>query len=142
MKVKISDPSNETTADRGMYLSDFIFELIDELPNSESALKLRLQYIAVDISFYLLLCDGARDKSVAHEWCSARNHAVAFRGLYRLAGRRGLFKIQPEIMVRVDELIKEIDYNITKAEENTKQQEQSEMEPWLKKYKIWKEMQT
>lgn len=141
MKVKISDPSNESIIDRAASLVEVSYEVADNISDSEYEIKSKLKYSATDLLFYISLAEGGQDYSSGFEWANARKNLIALRSMHRLADRRGLFEIRPEIMVSIDRLTEEIDYNIKQSEDKLTKRDKSELEPWLKKYNLWKEMQ-
>ncbi len=123
-------------------LAELLYTKLDSFPSDEkwySASKLR--YAIVDLVFTLSQALGSGSLvGSEYEWRAARKHASSMKAMYRFAGRNKFIDLDPSVMVRMDDLIKSIDLNINDAQKATKETEKRDMEPWLEKYRIWKEI--
>jgi hypothetical protein len=64
--------------------------------------------------------------------------------MYRFAGRQKFIDLDPQIMVRLDKLLIDIDAQRIAAMEQEKKhldtERQDGLKPWLEKYEIWKQI--
>jgi hypothetical protein len=61
--------------------------------------------------------------------------------MYVFAHKQKFISLNPEIVVKIDELLTKVDEEIVKAKKEAKEKSEKDMKPWLKKYQLWKEMQ-
>ena len=124
-------------------ISESIYNTLKDFPDEElwnTSFKLRGS--ANDLIFYVALGFGyAGPGGAVEDWSSARKHCYALKTMYRFAGRQKFIDLEPEIMVKIDEVISEIDSKLRDAKLKNNELDKKELEPWLKKYHIWKEIQ-
>ena len=61
--------------------------------------------------------------------------------MYIFACKQKFLELDPEIVVKIDKLLKEINANIATVKKEAENKAKKELEPWLEKYSLWKEMQ-
>lgn len=72
------------------------------------------------------------------DWRNARRQAYTLKTMYRFAGRQKFIELEPEVMVRLDKIIKQIDKEFEKAHRQTFEYNKKEFELWQKRYDLWK----
>lgn len=124
-------------------LAEYIYGKLEELPAEEEwDTKRKLRSSANDLIFYVAQGLGnASPSATEYDWGTARKCAFSLKTMYRFAGKQKFIEIEPDIMVKLDQLIKEINTEIDGAYKKTEAQEAKEINAWLKKYGLWKEMQ-
>lgn len=129
-------------------LAEYIYEKLAEFPSEEEFnTTSKLRNSANDLIFAVSQAIGveATPSSAEYDWSSARRYLFSLKTMYRFACRQQFIELDPEIMVSLDKLIKQVEENQQKArkklEKKIKAQYKQDMEPWLEKYKLWKEMQ-
>ena len=124
-------------------IAESIYGKLQEFPDEElwnSSFKLRGS--ANDMIFFVALGLGyAGSGGGVEDWSSARKHCYALKTMYRFAGRQKFIDLEPEIMVKIDEVILGIDLKLRDAKLKNIELDKKELEPWLEKYQIWKEIQ-
>ena len=124
-------------------LAEYMYSKLGDFPTEEKwTTGAKVRSTANDLMYYAALALGnASYGSSEYEWASLRKHALALKTLYRFASRQDFIELDPEIMVRFDSFVRQVDRELVKAYKKTALAGDKEMEPWLKKYALWKEMQ-
>jgi hypothetical protein len=125
-------------------LGEFMYSVLENFPEEEKwATVSKLRNSANDLIFYVgqAVGDGSISAS-RNDWNNARRHASGMKTMYRFAGRQKFVTLDPEIMVKIDRLIEEIDENLEIAKDQFDLEAKADLKPWLEKYRIWKEMNT
>ena len=65
---------------------------------------------------------------------------AALKTIYRFASRQGFIDLEPEIMVRMDKLMEQIQRELAKAGKKTKANEEHQLDLWREQYKLWRKM--
>ena len=142
MKVKVKDLENETIIDRAIFIAESFYELADSLPIEEKhMISSRFRFACLDIVFYIAQGVGGEGGITEHDWISVKKNLLGLKSVYRLAGKQGVVNIDPDLMVKIDSLYDETDENLKLSREVVKDLRKEDLEPWLEKYKLWKEMQ-
>lgn len=122
-------------------LAEYMYSKLADFPEEEkweTARKLRSS--ANDLLFFTAQAIGnATPSGAEYEWGSARKSAVALKAIYRFAARQKFIELEPEIMVRLDTFIKQINIEVDKARKQAEANDKKDMDNWLKQYKIWSE---
>ncbi|HSX36018.1 MAG TPA: hypothetical protein VLH84_03745 [Patescibacteria group bacterium] len=123
-------------------LVEHLYGRLSALPEDEkwnSVYKIRTA--STDLVFYvgMALGNGA-PMGGEYEWGNARKHAAALKTIYRHVGRLKLMELDPDVMVRLDKIIKQIDEELAVAYKRIDAVNDAELKPWLEKYRIWQEM--
>lgn len=142
MKVKIKDLENETIVDRAMNIAEYFYDVMELLPESEKFnLSSKIRYASGDLIFYLSQAQEDNSGDSVFILTSAIKNLSALKTMYRFIGKRNFIKIDPEIMIQLDNLKVEISANLKESIKNKSNEEKEEFKPWLEKYRLWKEMQ-
>jgi hypothetical protein len=118
-----------------LQFSDFA----DEKWNTER----KIRNSANDILFYVAQAVGnnAQD-TTEYDWSYARKNLLGLRTMYVFAGKQNFLVVEPSIVVRIDKLIESVDLEIAKAQKEVELKAKKLQEPWLERYRLWKEMQS
>jgi len=60
--------------------------------------------------------------------------------MYTFAAKQKFLELEPEIIVKIDSLLEEIDKKIASSKKETQNKNKEELEPWLEKYRLWQKM--
>lgn len=124
------------------YIYGKIDEIIDNFPDEKWTTAAKLRNSANDSLFYIaqsignIATDGAE-----YDWSNARKSLFALQTMYIFAGKQKFVQLDPEIIVKIDELLKKIDSGTETSKKEAERKTKKELEPWLEKYHLWKEMQ-
>ncbi len=111
---------------------------LDEKWNTER----KIRNAANDVAFFIAQAVGNFLPDAAeYDWNNARKNLFALRTMYVFAHKQKFISLNPEIVVKIDELLTNIDEEVVKAKKETEEKSEKDMKPWLKKYQLWKEMQ-
>lgn len=123
-------------------LAEYMYGKAAEIPSDEEWRTIyKLKIASIDLLFYAAQALGCVSPATAQfEWVNARKQAVALKAIYRFAGRQKFIVLEPEVMVRLDKLIEQIDTALAADKAKTDVQEEEDLKPWLKKYEIWKKI--
>ncbi|MGC1176977.1 MAG: hypothetical protein WA843_02805 [Candidatus Saccharimonadales bacterium] len=121
---------------------EYMYGQLGEFPDDEKwNTKIKLQNTSNELLFTMAQALG--DSAPANKeyiWSQVRKSATALKAMYRFACRQKFLSIEPEMMVRLDKLLKQIDAEVEKAYKRTKAANLEEIEFWQKKYHMWQEM--
>lgn len=133
-KNKIWQEANE--------IAEFMYKRIDELPREEEwEAKRKFHMASSDLIFYIAQAVGnASPGTREYDWGTARKHLFALQTVYRFACKQGQLEMEPQMMVRIDKLIQQIDSEIEVAYKATQVESKKDLKQWQEKYKLWKEM--
>ncbi|HTB48483.1 MAG TPA: hypothetical protein VK712_00175, partial [Verrucomicrobiae bacterium] len=124
------------------FLADFAYSKLHEFPDEEkwvTTQKLRIS--ANDLMFYSAQAAANTSPSGAeYEWSNARKNANSFRTLYIFATKQNYIELEPEIVVRIDTLVRQIDDQSQQAQKLAEAANDKDLEHWRRKYKLWREM--
>lgn len=82
---------------------------------------------------------GAVPAGLEYDWGQARKQAGTLKTMYRFATRQKFIELQPEIMVMLNELIRNIDTKVAEAYVQTQEHNERELELWRERYRLWKQ---
>jgi len=121
-------------------LVEYVYSKLSELPEEEKwDTTSRLRGAANTLLFAMAEALGDATSAAAEfNWGVIRRHASALKTMYRFAGRQKFFEIEPEIMVRLDELLQQIDKQITLIYQQKSDDERGGLD-YLKKNYILRE---
>lgn len=123
-------------------LAETMYVATGQLPEDEKWTHgYKFKNAATDLIFYTTqaLANTARAGS-EHDWNQARKAAYAMRTEYRFAGRQKWFELDPEVMVRIDSFIKQVDKEIIKSAKMADDANQYDLDLWREKYKLWSKL--
>ncbi len=125
-------------------LAEHMYGTLHEFPEEEKWETVRkLRAASNDSMFYVAQAVGSSTpRGSEFDWSNARKQASAMKTMYRFAGRQKFIELEPEIMLRIDKLIAQIDSQIIEADKQGREQDQKDLETWHKKYKLMKEIES
>jgi hypothetical protein len=110
----------------------------EEKWNTES----KIRRASNDVIFYIAQAvGGTTSDTTQYDWSSARKNLLSLQTMYVFANKQGFVELEPSIVTRIDKLIANIDIEIVESKKEIERKTKNEMEPWLEKYSLWKEMQ-
>ncbi len=119
---------------------EYMYSILDEFPEDE---KWGTMAHVRSASTYLLytvaqgIGNGAPTGS-EYDWGNALKHLSGLKAMCVLAYKQRFVKIDPTIMVRMDELLKQIDARQDESLKVAKNHEAKDMANWQKRYDLWK----
>lgn len=124
------------------HIAEFMYAQIDDLPPYEEwESKRKFRTASSDLIFYIAQALGSNNlESREYDWNSARKYLFALQTVYRFACKQGFLELDPNMMVRMDKLIGQIDDEQKKTKKAADERVKEDLRPWLDKYKLWKEM--
>jgi hypothetical protein len=78
--------------------------------------------------------------SAEYEWINAHKNANSLRSMYIFATKQQYIDLDPGIVVKIDNLMKQIHIQSKEAGKRAQIASEKELDHWRKKYKIWKEI--
>lgn len=118
-----------------------IDDLIARFPSEEWATASKLRNAANDSFFYISQAVGcATPETSKFDLNYARKNLFALQSMYIFAGRQKFLDIEPELVVRIDNVLAEIDKRISESEKESQNKIKEELEPWLEKYRLWQKI--
>lgn len=123
-------------------IAEYIYSVIDDLPDEEKyTTKFKLRSAANDLIFFAAqACSGAMPSVKQNDWGYVRRTLGGLKTMYRFASVRQKFiNLEPEIMIRITKLSKEVDKRLEEAHRETKEYEEKETGQWRERYQLWKE---
>jgi len=132
---------------KGTYeLVEFIYgkidEIIDNFPDEKWATATKLRNSANDSLFYVAQCvSGSSSDGAEYDWSNARRSLFSLQTMYLFAGKQKFLELDPEVVVKIDELLQKVDEGIKSSKKEAESNAKKELEPWLEKYKLWQKMQ-
>ncbi len=122
-------------------LAEHIYGLLHLLPDDEKwNTTTKLQNSANDLMFFVSQALGNPNvASVEYDWANSRKAASGLKTMYRFAGKQKFIDLDPEIMVRLNNIIGQVDKRIIKSNELNHQSNIEEISHWRKKYENSKE---
>jgi hypothetical protein len=123
-------------------LAEYMYARAGELPEFEEWRTVsKLKNSTVDFLFYAAQAiGGVSPATTAFEWATARKHVVALRTIYLFACKQQFIELEPAIVVRLDNVIKQVDEELDKEAAKIESLNEEDLKPWLKKYEIWKKI--
>lgn len=122
------------------YIYDEVLDLFGEFDMEKYDTESKIRRSANDVMFFVAQAAGSRAiETSKYDWNNARKNLVALRAMYIFSDKR-FFELEPSIVVKMDKLIAEIDKEIDKSENENKRKIDEDLEPWRKKYNIWKKI--
>ncbi len=121
-------------------LAEYIYSILHLLPEEEKwNTTLKLRNSANDLMFYVSQgLSNTSPAAVEYDWAGVRKHASGLKTMYRFAGKQDFIDLDPEIMVRLNKLLEDVDSKVLAAIKQTKDANIAEVEHWRQKYKLWK----
>lgn len=119
-------------------LAEEMYALLVRFPDEErwlSAQKLRQS--ANDVMYFTATALGNTSPTGnEYDWSMVRKNLAALKTEYRFSGRQEWFKLDPEMMVRLDDIAKKIDAYVVEAYAQTESFNRREMNELRAKYEL------
>jgi hypothetical protein len=122
-------------------IAEEIYKILSDIPEDEKwdiASKLRTSAVNLMFSIAEALGD-ARPVTTEFEWGESRKYIASLKTIYRFAGKQGFFELDPNMMVRFDKLMSDIDDKIAAAYDQTEADNKHDLDMWRTKYQLWRE---
>ncbi len=117
-------------------------EIIDNFPDEKWTTATKLRNSANDSLFYVAQSIGNSTIDGAdYDWSNARKNLFSLQTMYIFAGKQKFLELDPEIVVKIDKLLNEVDASIAISKKEAENKTRKELKSWLEKYRLWKEMQ-
>ncbi|HEV2402763.1 MAG TPA: hypothetical protein VGS08_01040, partial [Candidatus Saccharimonadales bacterium] len=116
-------------------------ELIAKFPDERWMTASKIRNAANDTMFYISQAVGSSlTYATEWEWNSARKNLFALQAIYVFADKQKFLELDPSIVKRIDALLKKIDTQIDTAKKATNEKDKEDLEPWLEKHRLWREI--
>lgn len=124
------------------HIYDKVDDLIANFPTEKWATATKLRNSANDSLFYVSQAVGsAAPEADRYDLINARKNLFTLQSMYIFASKQKFLDLEPELIVKIDNILAEVDKRIADSEEETKKKTKAELEPWLEKYRLWQKMQ-
>jgi len=101
----------------------------------------KIKNAANDSYFYVAQVVGAgKNNALEFDCITARKHLNTLKSMYIFATKQDLTELDPELVVNIQNLVKEIDSAKEAAKTEMQRKTEEELKPWLEKYQIWQEI--
>lgn len=112
-------------------------EQLDEKWRTASKLK----NAANDSYFYVAqVTGGGKNQALEFDCISARKHLNTLRAMYAFASKEQMVEIDPELVLKIDKLVAQIDAEQEAGQKEMKRKTDVELKPWFEKYRIWQKI--
>ena len=117
-------------------------EEFEQTPDEKWNTERKIRNATNDVIFFIAQAVGNFVPDAAeYDWNNARKNLFALRTMYTFAHKQKFIALNPEIVVKIDELLANIDAEIAATKDAITSKTRKDMEPWLEKYRLWKEME-
>jgi len=122
------------------YMYDVVLNQFGDFSEEKFNTESKIRRAANDVMFYVAQAVGSTTKDATeYDWSNARKNLLSLQSMYIFASKR-FIEIEPSVVTRIDKLIKQVDQEIKKTKQEISDKTKKDLEPWLEKYKLWKEM--
>lgn len=136
-----SDPVWQDASAISEYIYSQLDHLIENYPEEKWATASKLRTAANDGLFFISKAvAGTTPDSNLHDWDQARRLYFALQAQYLLASKQHFIQLDPTMVVKLDKLLATITQVIDSTNIDIQVQADKELEPWLKKYDIWRKI--
>lgn len=124
------------------YIYGKIVDLISNFPDEQWNTASKLRNAASDSLFYVSLAVGnISEMSGEYDWNYARKYLFLLQSMYIFATKQKFLELEPEIIVKIDKLLREIEVQIKQSKRKEEERNKKELERWLEKYRLWLKIQ-
>ncbi len=81
------------------------------------------------------------EMSGEYDWNYARKYLFSLQSMYIFATKQKFLELEPEIIVKIDKLLREIEVQIKQSKRKEEERNKKELERWLEKYRLWQKIQ-
>lgn len=126
-------------------LVEFMYGRIDEIvakfPDERWATASKIRNAANDAMFYISQAVGSKlTYGTEWEWNNVRKNLFTLETEYIFADKLKFLEFDQNIIKRIDALLEKIDGEIEAAKKSSKEKDQEDLEPWLEKHRLWREI--
>ena len=138
-------PRDDTLWQNVNTLVQHIYSLLDDIvvnfSNEEWSTVSKLRNAANDSLFYTAQAVGSVAPEITtYDYNNARKNLFTLQTMYTFAGKQRFTKLDPDVVVNIDEMLAEIDARMQVCQKELEKKNKEELEPWLEKYRIWQKM--
>lgn len=120
---------------------DSSYLIIDAHPEEEWNSASKLRNSAIDMMFYASQALGGKlEEHTEQDWDSVRKNLFSLQSIYIFAGKQHFLELDPDVVVIIDRMIKEVDERLSIASKALSDRRTNDLQPWLEKYKLWQKM--
>lgn len=124
------------------HIHGLLIDLVEHYPDEKWTTAAKLRTAATDGMFFISKAiAGMTPEYNRYDWDQARRHFFAMQSLYLVAGKRKMLELDPEMVIKLDRLLKVITEACEKAKADAELQHDKELELWIKKYDLWQKIQ-
>jgi len=127
-------------------IAEYMYGRLEELeqtPDEKWNTERKIRNAANDVIFFIAQAVGNYLPDAAeYDWNNARKNLFALRTMYTFTHKQKFIALNPEIVVKIDELLANIDTEIAVTKKEIAKKAEKDMKPWLEKYRLWKEMES
>ncbi len=117
-------------------------DIIADFPDEQWATASKLRNAASDSLFHASQAVGnASPDTSQYDWNNTRKNLFTLQAMYTFAAKQKFLELEPEIVVKIDGLLEEIDEKISASKKAIDTRNKEELEPWLEKYRVWQKLQ-
>lgn len=125
-------------------IAEYMYGRLEEFehtPDEKWSTERKIRIATNDVIFFIAQAVGNFMPDAAeYDWNNARKNLFALRTMYTFAHKQKFIALNPEIVVKIDELLANIDIQIAATKKEIAKKTENDMKPWLEKYRLWKEM--
>jgi hypothetical protein len=127
-------------------LVEHIYSKIDDLiinfPTEEWTTASKIRNSANDSLFYISQAIGnVAPEAGKYDLSNARKSLFTLQSMYTFAAKQKFLDLEPELIVKLDRILAEVDERIDLGDRELKKKNKEELELWLEKYRLWQKMQ-
>lgn len=137
-----SDSLWQNTYQVTSHIYGMIDSIVTNFPDEEWNTASKLRNAANDSMMYTSIAVGnALPEVSSHDWNYARKYLFTLQSMYTFAGKQKFLELDPELIVKIDDILAEIDARLAESKIAAASKRDEELEPWLEKYKLWRKIQ-
>lgn len=126
-------------------IANTMYAVADVIETNSSDEKWRtvskLKNAANDAYFYAAQVVGAGENQASEFDCiNTRKNLNALRAMYIFATKQHIAELDPELVLKIDKIVSEIDAVQEASKNEIKRKTKEELKPWLEKYRIWQKI--
>lgn len=123
------------------YMYGKVEDVITNFPKEEWTTASKLHSSAIDSLFYISQAVGNDAPEISrYDWSNARKYLFSLQTMYIFAAKQKFFELEPEVVVKIDNFLDEVDKRIAASKKEAEKKNKDELEPWLEKYRLWQKM--
>lgn len=109
---------------------DKIEDIIANFPDEQWATASKLRNTANDSLFYASQAIGSATPEVnLYDWNNTRKNLFTLQSMYTFAAKQEFIDLEPELIVKIDNLLEEIDKKISESRKEADKCKKEELDP-------------